>query len=177
MGLFGDKRLSTDSGDLRTLRNTTLPYRQPTSVETTRINQRDLAMGYGSVWVLGDGIDRRMWRLDRLSGRILATIKLPFIPRTVAAGEGGVWVTAPLDDRVLRIDPETNAITKTIATGRGTSGVAVGAGSVWVTSTIDGTVSRIDPGSDEVVDQIHVGGRPREVAVGAGGVWVTSYES
>jgi YVTN family beta-propeller protein len=170
MGIFGDKRLSTDPGELRILGNVTLPYREPVSVETTRINQRDLAVGYGSVWTLGDGIDRRMWRLDRRSGRILATIELPFIPRTVAAGEGGVWVTAPLDDRVLRIDPETNAITATIPTGRGTSGVAA----VWVTSTIDGTVSRIDPGSAEVADQIDVGGRPREVAVGAGGVWVTA---
>jgi YVTN family beta-propeller protein len=177
MGLFGDKRLSTDPGALRILSNVTLPYQEPTSVETTRINQRDLAVGYGSVWVLGDGIDRRMWRLDRFSGRILATIKLPFIPRTVAAGEGGVWVTAPLDDRVLQIDPATNAIRATIPTGRGTSGIAAGAGSVWVTNTIDRTVSRIDPGSAQVVDQIDVGGRPREIAVGAGGVWVTAYAS
>jgi YVTN family beta-propeller protein len=177
MGLFGDKRLSTDPGELRILRNVTLPYRQPTSVETTRVNQRDLAVGYGSVWVLGDGIDRRMWRLDRYSGRILATIKLPFIPRTVAAGEGGVWVTAPLDDRVLLIDPATNAIRAMIPTGRGTSGIATGAGSVWVTNTIDRTVSRIDPSSAQVVDQIDVGGRPREIAVGAGGVWVTAYAS
>src|SRR5262245_24901417 len=175
MGLLGDKRLSTGPGELRILHSVTLPYRQPTSVETTRINQRDLAIGYGSVWVLGDGIDRRMWRLDRYSGRILATIKLPFIPRTVAAGEGGVWVTAPLDDRVLQIDPATNAISATIPTGRGTSGIATGAGSVWVTNTIDRTVSRIDPSSAQVVDQIDVGGRPREIAVGAGGVWVTAY--
>jgi len=174
MGLFGDKKLSTDPGELRIVRGVTLPYREPVSVETTRINQRDLAVGYGSVWALGDGIDRRLWRLDRRSGRILATIKLPFIPRTVAAGEGGVWVTAPLDDRVLQIDPETNAITATIPTGRGTSGVAAGAGWVWVTSTIDGTVSRIDPGTAKVVDEIDVGGRPREVAVGAGGAWVTA---
>jgi YVTN family beta-propeller protein len=174
MGLFGDNRLSTGLGKLRIVRSVTLPYREPLSVETTRINQRDLAVGYGSVWVLGDGIDRRLWRLDRESGRILATIELPYIPRTVAAGEGGVWVSAPLDDRILRIDPETNAITATIPTGRGTSGVAAGAGSVWVTSTIDGTVSRIDPRTAEVVDDIDVGGRPREVAVGAGGVWVTS---
>jgi DNA-binding beta-propeller fold protein YncE len=171
---MGLKRLSTGPGELRILRDVTLPYRKTVSVETTRLINRDLAVGYGSVWALGDGIDRRMWRLDRWSGRILATIELPFIPRTVAAGEGGVWVTAPLDDRVLQIDPETNAITATIPTGRGTSGVAAGAGSVWVTSTIDGTVSRIDPGRAEVVDQIEVGGRPREVAVGAGGVWVTA---
>jgi YVTN family beta-propeller protein len=177
MGLFGDKRLSTDAGELRVVRDVAIPFRQPTSVGTTRINQRDLAVGYGSVWVLGDGIDRRLWRLDRLSGRILATIRLPFIPRSVAAGEGGVWVTAPLDDRVFKIDPETDSITKTIPTGRGTSGVAVGAGSVWVTTSLDGKLSRIDPGTAKVVDRIDVGGRPREVAVGSGGVWVTAYGS
>jgi YVTN family beta-propeller protein len=174
MGLFGDKKLSTDSRELRVIRDVAIPYREPVSVGTTRINQRDLAVGYGSVWALGDGIDRRMWRLDRSSGRILATIELPSIPRTVAVGEGGVWVTAPLDDRVLEIDPETNAITAMTRTGRGTSGVAAGGGWVWVTSTIDGTVSRIDPGTAEVVDQVDVGGRPREVAVGADGVWVTA---
>jgi streptogramin lyase len=173
-GIPNFNKLSTGVGDLRLLRSLELPYRQPLTEATTRLSQRDISIGYGSVWVLGDGIDRRLWRLDRRSGRILATIELPFIPRTVAAGEGGVWVTAPLDDRVLQIDPETNAITATIPTGRGTSGVAAGAGSVWVTSTIDGTVSRIDPGSAEVVDQTKVGGRPREVAVGAGGVWVTA---
>jgi YVTN family beta-propeller protein len=173
MGIFGDNRLST-TGKLRIIGGVTIPFPMPESVEHTRINQRDLAIGFGSVWVLGDGVDRRLWRLDRLSGRILATIQLPYIPRTVAAGEGGVWVSAPLDDRVLRIDPQTNAIAATVRTGRGTSGVAVGAGSVWVTSTIDGAVSRIDPRTAEVVDRIEVGGRPREVAVGAGGVWLTA---
>ena len=174
MGFFGDHRLSTDLGALRIVRSVEIPWRTPFSVGTTRINQRDLAVGFGSVWVLGDGIDRRLWRLDRSTGRILATIELPFLPRSVAAGEGAVWISAPLDDRVVRIDPETNAITSTIPTGRGTSGVAAGAGSVWVTSTIDGTVSRIDPRTAEVVDEIDVGGRPREVVVGAGGVWLTA---
>jgi DNA-binding beta-propeller fold protein YncE len=174
MGLFGDNRLSTGPGKLHIVRSVWVRTRTPVSVETTRINQRDLAVGYGSVWVLGDGIDRRLWRLDRSSGRVLATVELPFIPRTVAAGEGGVWISAPLDDRVLRIDPETNAITATIRTGHGASGVAAGAGSVWVTSTIDGTVSRVDPRTAEITDEIDVGGRPREVAVGAGGVWLTA---
>jgi streptogramin lyase len=175
MGFSGNKRLSTEPGALRIVRSVELPYREPASIGTTRLNQRDLAVGYGSVWALGDGIDRRMWRLDRRSGRIRATIELPFIPRTVVAGEGGVWVTAPLDDRLLQIDPKTNAIKATIHTGRGTSGVATGAGSVWVTSTIDGKVSRIDPRTAEVVDEIDVGGQPREIALGAGGVWVTAY--
>jgi YVTN family beta-propeller protein len=167
-------KLSTGSGELRVLRSLSLPYREPVSTGTFRLEFRDIAVGYGSVWVLGDALDRRLWRLDRVSGRVLATIELPFLPRTVAAGEGGVWISAPLDDRVLRIDPETNAIAAAIPTGRGTSGVAAGAGSVWVTGTLDGTVSRIDPRTGDVVDEIDVGGRPREVAVGAGGVWVSA---
>jgi len=173
-GFFGVNRLSTDSGELRILRSLSLPYREPVSTETFRIALRDIAVGYGSVWVLGDALDRRLWRLDRVSGRVLATIELPFMPRAVAAGEEGVWISAPLDDRVLRIDPKTNAISAAIPTGRGTSGIAAGAGSVWVTSTLDGTVLRIDPRTGDVVDEIDVGGRPREVAVGAGGVWVSA---
>jgi len=167
-------KLSTVSGELRILRSLSLPYREPVSTETFRLGFRDIAVGYGSVWVLGDGLDRRLWRLDRVSGRVLATIELPFMPRTVAAGEGGVWISAPLDDRVLRIDPETNAISAAIPTGRVPSGVAAGAGSVWVTCALDGTVLRIDPRTGAVVDEIDVGGRPHEVAVGAGGVWVSA---
>jgi YVTN family beta-propeller protein len=167
-------RLSTDFGELRVLRSLSLPYRKPVTTGTFRLGLRDSAVGYGSVWVLADALDRRLWRLDRSSGRVLATIELPLLPRSVAVGEGGVWISAPLDDRVLRIDPGTNAISATIHTGRGTSGVAAGAGSVWVTSVLDGTVSRIDPRTGEVVDEIDVGGRPHEVAVGAGGVWVSA---
>jgi YVTN family beta-propeller protein len=171
-GVPNVNRLSTDGGRLRILRSMTLPRREPRSLATDRVVQRDVAVGYGSVWVIGDGIDHRLWRLDRESGRIVATIELPSIPRTVVTGEDGVWITAPLDDRVLRIDPETNKIAASIRTGRGASGVAVGAGSVWVTNMIDGAVSRIDPRTAKVVETIDVEGRPREVAVGAGGVWV-----
>ena len=167
-------RLSTTLGKLRIVRTTTLPLREPRTVGTTRLTGRDLAVGLGSLWVVGDGVDRRLWRLDRLTGRIVATIELPMIPRTVATGEGAVWVSAPLDDAILRIDPATNTVTATIGTGRGTSGVAAGGGAVWATNAIDGTVSRIDPETAKVVEQIDVGGRPREIAVGAGGVWVSS---
>lgn len=171
-GVPNVNRLSTDGGPLRILRSTTLPRREPRSIATDRVVQRDVAIGYGSVWVIGDGIDHRLWRLDRESGRIVATIELPSIPRTVVTGENGVWITAPLDDRVLRIDPATNSVAATIRTGRGASGVAAGAGSVWVSNMIDRTVSRIDPRTATAVDEIKVDGRPREVAVGAGGVWV-----
>jgi streptogramin lyase/predicted Ser/Thr protein kinase len=170
-------KLSTGSGKLRVLRNLSLPYREPVptaATGTVRPEFRDIAMGYGSLWVVRDPLERRLWRLDPISGRVLATIKLPFLPRTIATGEGHVWISAPLNDAVMRIDPKTNIISATIPTGHGTSGVAAGAGAVWVTNTLDGTVSQISLDTCLVVDEIDVGGRPQQVAVGAGGVWVSA---
>jgi YVTN family beta-propeller protein len=173
-------KLSTASGKLRVLQSLSLPYREPVptaATGTVRPEFRDIAMGYGSLWVVRDPLERRLWRVDPVSGRVLATIKLPFLPRSIAVGEKRVWITAPLNDAVMRIDPETNTVSATIPTGHGTNGVAAGAGWVWVTSTLDGTVSVISLDTCQVVDEIDVGGRPQEVAVGAGGVWVSAEAS
>jgi YVTN family beta-propeller protein len=168
------QRLSTDSGRLRVIRTIAPPFAQPRTGETDRTSLRDMAVGEGALWVAGDMVDRRVWRIAPRSGRIVATIRLPFAPRSIATGAGAVWVTAPIDDRVMRIDPTTNRVVATIGAGRGVSGVAVGDGAVWVTNILDGTVSRIDPASNRVVATIRVGGLPREIAVGSGGVWVTA---
>jgi YVTN family beta-propeller protein len=167
-------RLSTDDGPLRVLKQLALPFPQPRTGLVDRTSLHDVAVGEGSVWVTGDMVDRRIWRLDPRTGRIEATIHLPVAMRTIAAGEGALWVTAPIDDLVLRVDPATNRVTDRIRVGAGASGVAVGDGAVWATSFIAGTVSRIDPRTRKVVATIRVGGLPRDVAVGAGGVWVTA---
>ena len=104
-----------------------------------------LAIGAGRIWVLGDALMRTLWRIDPGTGRIEATARLPFAPRSVAVGAGAVWVTAQLDDFVARIDPGKDRILARIKVGREPSGVAVGDGSVWVADTIDRTVTRIDP--------------------------------
>jgi YVTN family beta-propeller protein len=168
------QRLSTDDGPVRILSQLSLPYPDPRTGLDDRLSLHDVAVGEGSVWVTGDMVDRRVWRLEPRTGRILATIRLPVAPRTIAAGSGGVWITAPIDDVVVRIDPATNRVADRIPVGRGASGVAVGGGAVWVTNSIDGTVSRIDPVSRRVTDTVTVGGLPRDVVVGAGGVWVTA---
>jgi YVTN family beta-propeller protein len=133
-----------------------------------------IAAGAGGVWVVGDDLDRTLWRIDPATARVAATIGLPSAPRDVAAGAGAVWVTGQLDDAVWRVDPETNRVVARIPVGRGAAGVATGAGSVWVANSIDGTVSRIDAKRNRVVKTIKVGSNPEAVAVGAGGVWVTS---
>jgi YVTN family beta-propeller protein len=171
---FAD-RLSTGPGDLRIEVQVELPFPEPRTATDDRFSFRALAVGEGSVWLLGDAIDRRVYRLDPQTGELLATVRLPVAGRSIAAGGGGVWVTAPLEDVVLRIDPATTQVTATIPVGRGASGVAIGDGAVWVASSLDGTVARIDPATARVTATIDVGGRPRELAVGAGAVWVTSH--
>ena len=167
-------RLSTDRGRLRVLRRQTVPFQQPQSAETTRNAMRDMAVGEGALWVIGDPVDRRVFRVDRRTGKILGITSLPFAPRSIAAGEGGVWVTGLIDDVVVRLDPATGRRRQVIHVGRGASGVAVGAGAVWVACALDREVWRIDPVSGDVEARIPVEGAPREVTVGAGGVWVTA---
>jgi streptogramin lyase len=169
------QRLSTDDRSLRKLREIFVPYAVPLTAENHRIQFRELAIGHGSLWVLGDPIDRRLWRLDRRTGRVQATIVLGFAPRMIASGAGAVWITDPLRDRVVRVDPVSNRVGGAIAVPSGASGVAVGAGSIWVASSLAGSVSRIDPASGRVIATMRVDGRPREVAVAGDDVWVTTF--
>ena len=147
----------------------------PADEAHARDDEAGIAVGEGSVWVLGDLVDRHLWRLDPVSRRVAAVMAVPFAPGGVAAGLGAVWVTAQLDDRVLRIDPATNRIVATIGVGRSPWGIAAGAGAVWVANTVDGTVSRIDPSTNRVVETIPVGASPKMLAVGEGSVWVAAH--
>ena len=131
-----------------------------------------VAIGAGGIWVLGDALTRTLWKIDPGTGRIEGTARLPFVPRSVVAGAGAVWVTAQLDDFVARIDPVKDRILARIKVGREPTGVAVGDGSVWVADTVDRTVTRIDPRSDRVVATIPVAASPSMIAVGERSVWV-----
>ncbi len=104
-----------------------------------------VAVAGGDVWVIGDPLDHRLWRIDAGTGEIAATFPLPSAPKDIAVGERGVWVSSQVDDALLRIDPATGSVTDRVPVGAGASGVAVGLGSVWVANTIDGTISRVDP--------------------------------
>jgi YVTN family beta-propeller protein len=168
------QRLNTDGGPLTELATVLVPYADPLRDTNLRMQIRELAIGDGSVWVLGDAVDRRLWRLDMITGQIQATIDLPFPPRSVAVGNGQVWITDPLDDAVVPITAADNRLLAPVPVGRGAAGVAVGAGAVWVANAIDGTVSRIDPGTRRVLSTVDVGGIPHELSIDDSGVWVTT---
>ena len=168
-------RLSTDAHQLRLLQHVPLPYQPPYTASTIRVQFREMAVGAGSLWVLGDALDRRVWRLDPRRGTIQATIALPFPPRSVVVADGAAWITDGLHDTVVPIDARSNRVLPAVAVGRGAAGVTATPGAVWVANAIDGTVSRIDPRSRRVVRTVHVGGSPSEIDAGPNGVWVTSH--
>jgi serine/threonine protein kinase len=134
----------------------------------------DVAVGAGGVWLARD-TGPFLKRVDPRSKRVVATIELPFQPKSLAVGAGAVWVTALFDDLLARLDPQTDRITMTVPLPAGTDGVAVGEGSVWVASTIAGSVTRIDPQTGKILATIKLGNRPQDVAIAAGGVWVTTH--
>jgi YVTN family beta-propeller protein len=168
-------RLSTDGQRLRRLRHVFLEFQPPGIASTTRVQFRELAIGAGSLWVLGDALDRRVWRLDPRRYTLQATISLPFPPRSVVVADGTAWITDGLHDTIVPVDAHSNRVLPAIPVGRGAAGVAATAGAVWVANAIDGTVSRIDAHSHRVVATVDVGGNPSEIDAAKSGVWVTSH--
>jgi YVTN family beta-propeller protein len=170
-GFTNVQRLSS-TGRLRIQAAVPIPYRLPLDTAHERSALSDVALFDSSLWVLGDAADRRLWRIDPRTKRILDTIELPFLPLGLAVGAGSVWVTDQLGDAVVRIGPTTGRIVARIPVGRGAGGIAFGVGSVWATSFLDRTVSRIDPATNRVVATITVPGSPRNAAIGDGAVWI-----
>jgi hypothetical protein len=99
----------------------------------------------------------------------------------MAFGEGGLWVTDPIDDTVVRIDPATSRPAfKPVEIPNGVDGqIAVGEGALWVLSSEVGAdggiwVTPVDR-SGKLGPAIRAGayGGARSIAVGAGWVWVS----
>jgi predicted Ser/Thr protein kinase len=169
------QRLSTDSRPLHKLREILLPFNDPGTASTSRVAFRELAIGAGSLWVLGDALDPRLWRLDARSGKVQATIALPFPPRSAVVAAGAVWLTDALHDTVVPVDVRSGHVLPAVAVGRGAAGVTAADGAVWVACATDGTVARIDPRARRVTATIRVGDAPSEIDAGPGGLWVTSH--
>jgi streptogramin lyase len=150
----------------------TIPLVQPSSAANFREALPSMAEGEGSVWVIGDAADRRLYRIDPRQRKVVATVPLGFPPAALTVGADAVWVTDELGDRVVRIDPSTNRIVAAIPVDRGAQGVAFGAGSVWVACSVAHAVTRIDPRSNRVLATVPVAASPRAVAVDRGKVWV-----
>src|SRR3954447_10197249 len=165
------QRLSTGGGTLRALVETDIPYADPATVENTRAQIREMAVGDGSLWVLGDARDRRVWRLDAHNGKVLATIPLAFPPRSVAVAGGAAWITDGLHDTVVPVDAATNRPGAPLRVGRGAAGIAADGDTLWIAGPLDGPLTRVDARRRRVAETVRVGGAPRQGAGGGGAVW------
>jgi YVTN family beta-propeller protein len=129
-----------------------------------------LAAGDGQIWIHDSS--KRVVRLDPRTGRPLKRISLRAEwLRSIAVGEGAVWLADGAAGKVLRVDPSRSRV-RTIDVAPGVDSIAVGGGAVWAANSERGTVVRIDPVSDRITARIDVGDAPRALAVGGGKVWI-----
>ena len=150
-----------------------IPFLQPTTAANSRECLCSMTTGAGSVWVVGDAADRRVFRIAP-RGKIAAVVPLPVAPHAIAYAGGSIWVSAPLDDVIVRIDPATNRVADRVRVGRGPDGLAAGAGGLWVALHVDGKVARIEPLQGRVVETLDVDGYPSEIAAAGHSLWVTT---
>jgi virginiamycin B lyase len=115
-------------------------------------------------------------RVENGSRRIVKRIPVESTqnsPRSVAAGEGAVWVVDISPAVVSRIDPSTNQVVATIPI-EGARAVEAGLGAVWVT-TDQGSVVVLNPATNTPLTSIEAGkGSTSGIAIGAGSVWVVN---
>ncbi len=173
-GLWGFKGNSVFRVELDGGRGTVLPA---DTVELPLIDNEEqnsgpegMAADAGSVWVVGDRADHRMWQVGGRIVHIERTVQLGFAPAGVATGGGSVWVTDQIGGRVVRFDAQTGKLMHAYRTEPDPMAVVYADGHVWVTNDVTGTVAIVDPvtGSRRLA---HVGGAATGLSYGIGRVW------
>jgi YVTN family beta-propeller protein len=102
-----------------------------------------LAVADGAVWTLNRR-DGSVSRIDAATNKVAATIAVgkEVAAGDIAAGEGGVWISAP-GAPLVRIDPRTNKVAQRFS-GEGGGAVLVAHGSLWLAAGPQVTW-RLDP--------------------------------
>jgi YVTN family beta-propeller protein len=86
--------------------------------------------------------NRRLLRIDAVSGAIASSIPLPGMPGRVAASGSSVWVTDYWGGQLVRVDAATNRVEEQINVGGHPLEVTAEPRAVWVIN--DGKVQRVD---------------------------------
>lgn len=129
--------------------------------------------GFGSVWMMAGAKLVRINPADNsFTDTKLAGIVGPF--RSLAMGEGAVWVPDVTSDVIYKFDPASSTVALTIPFKMGDSegSIGVGEGSVWVAEKQLLTRFNAESGAEEA--QIELPGEGAGVAVAFNSVWVTS---
>src|SRR4029077_7962282 len=121
-----------------------------------------LALAGGSLWVANRASDS-ISRIDQVTNRVVATIKVGAGPLGVTVSGGAVWVANNGDGTVSRIDPTTNGVI-TVQVDPATftsvlpSIVATSDRSVWLVDSHSNRLVEIDTTTAAVTRQVTVPG-------------------
>jgi DNA-binding SARP family transcriptional activator/DNA-binding beta-propeller fold protein YncE len=127
-----------------------------------------------------DVLANSLVKLDPVSGRVLASVRVGDRPSAIALGPGAVWVVNRGDRTVSRVDTETARV-RTVGGAVFAEDVAADShGNVWISGARDRLVTRITSGSQgfpaepAVPEGIHVPFHAGALAVGGGYLWVVN---
>ena len=135
-----------------------------------------------SIWV---ATTNHLLRLDRVSGRVLATLPISDVGPTHAliSDGGAIWAASGDTGTVYRIDRLTGQIVATIPVApsaavnpdqRNPAGLAAIDGLVWVASEGSSGLVGIDPRTNRVSRDLALPHPPSDLVAGQGSLWVAS---
>ena len=127
-----------------------------------------------SVW-LARGSTQEVVRVDRRKRRIVATLRLPGTPTSLAVASSGVWVgiTDDAGRATLARYTRSGTLKQSIAVGEGIGGIVAAGGLVWVVKAATNKVSRIKAGADQLTDWASLPGDIGSMSYGDGALWLT----
>jgi hypothetical protein len=100
-----------------------------------------VAVGEGSVWVVGDDGTRGM--IARVDPNRFAVVARKLLPRpvvldNVTTGFGSVWAVDAVREKLYRIDPQRLTLSRSVVVGRSPGRPWVAFGDIWVAYDEDG---------------------------------------
>ena len=127
-----------------------------------------------SVW-LARGSTQEVVRVDRRKRRIVATLRLPGTPTSLAVASSGVWVgiTDDAGRATLARYTRSGTLKQSIAVPEGIGGIVAAGGLVWVVKAATNKVSRIKAGADQLTDWASLPGDIGSMSYGDGALWLT----
>ena len=135
--------------------------------------ESSVAVGEDGVWMLSEGTQPELVRIDPTTNAVADTLSAPSGATAVRAGDGSLWITRADTGQLIRVDPGTGEELAVIDVAPGSSFLAYGEGGVWTMSSTTGDVVHVDPATNSVVATIPTGGGVwgGDIAVGGGYVW------
>lgn len=142
---------------------------------------RNLAVGFGAVWVACDGV---LIRLDPATNRIAAVIPLEGGAADIAFSDDWVWVATGSSTHpvVYQIDPDNNRQVISTPVPPDPSGIVIAEGVAWVIG--DGAkpgtlgparIALLDADTGAKLPPVDLPSPPASIRSGLGAVWVSTY--